>query len=285
LCYGEDTDAKLSGWQPATISSADWQTRDLNDAERRSLAADCRGYRLPMDDGYNNAAPTTDAADDYNEWYKAAAWNDATRQNMVFGFGRNALAGLDANYRCSGDTFESATDCTAGGATPVGYFDGTIKSGGFVTRADANGFGLYDITGNVHQWLQDRYAPPASLDRRTLRGGSWNEPVGADSLRNTSRPLFALAGTVSNQIGFRVVRTRETANGDSNVDGRVDPADWSDFGDCLFGPITPRTDGCSVFDFDQDDRVDLRDAAALQLASSSASLALRVDSTQQSTAE
>ena len=64
-------------------------------------------------------------------------------------------------------------------------------------------------------------------------GGSWNDAVGAASLRNTSRPLFALAGTVSNQIGFRVVRTRETANGDSNVYGRVDAADWSDFGDCL----------------------------------------------------
>jgi hypothetical protein len=69
------------------------------------------------------------------------------------------------------------------------------------------------------------------------------------------------------------------------VDGRVDPADWSDFGDCLLGPITPRTEGCAVFDFDLDDRVDLLDAAALQLASSSAALALQVDSTPQPTAE
>ena len=267
-CYAEDTSANLSGWRPMNIAAADWTIRDMNDSERHALVTQCRGYRLLMDDGYNNAVPTTDAADDYNEWFKAAAWNDAIRQNMVFGFGRNSLAGPDANYRCSGDPFESVTDCTVAGTTPLGYFDGTIKSGGFVTHADANGFGLYDMTGNVHQWMQDRYAPPSSLDRRALRGGSWNEPLGAASLRNGARPMFAMAGTVSNQIGFRVVRTTETPTGDANSDGRVDAADWSALTACHLGPAIPRAESCFVFDFDLNDRVDLRDVAALQRASS-----------------
>ncbi len=263
-CYGEGTDSDLSAWRPATIAQADWLTRDLNDAERLELVAECRGYRLPMDDGYNNANPTADAPDDYNEWYKAAAWNDATHQNMVFGFGRNAIAGPDANFKCSGDMFENPADCNVGAATPVGYFDGTVKNGGFNTRADANPFGLYDMTGNVHQWLQDRFAPPASLDRRALRGGSWNDAIGAASLRNPSRPLFAMAGTVSNQIGFRVLRTTAAADGDANGDGVVDSADWAELVTCWFGPSTSRADSCAVFDFNADGQIDLHDAATFQ---------------------
>ncbi len=270
LCYLEDTDKNLSGWRPAAIAATDWTQRDLNDSERLALVTQYRGYRLPMDDGYNNATPTTDAADDYNEWYKAAAWNDATRQNMVFGFGRNAIAGMDANYRCSGDPFEGATDCNVGGSTPSAYYDGTVKNGGFVTRGNANGFALFDMTGNVHQWMQDRYAPPASLDRRSLRGGSWNEAIGAAALRNASRPMFALAGTVSSQIGFRVSRSVETARGDANADGRVDAADWAALTACHLGPAAVRTQACFAFDFDGDGRVDLRDVSQLQRAISPA---------------
>ncbi|MCH8993212.1 MAG: SUMF1/EgtB/PvdO family nonheme iron enzyme, partial [Acidobacteria bacterium] len=88
-CYTEDTDASPAGWHPVTISTADWLTRNLMDDERLDLVTRYRGYRLPMDDGHNNADVSTDRADAYNEWYKAAAWNETLRQNTMYGFGRD----------------------------------------------------------------------------------------------------------------------------------------------------------------------------------------------------
>ena len=47
----------------------------------------------------------------------------------------------------------------------------------------------------------------------------------------------------------------------------VDRALWSDFADCLNGPIgVPLSPGCVGHDRDQDGNVDLRDAGAFQLA-------------------
>ncbi|MFH1110467.1 MAG: SUMF1/EgtB/PvdO family nonheme iron enzyme [Planctomycetota bacterium] len=261
-CYGEGPD--LVAWRPMTISASDWAARDLTDDERKALVADCRGYRLPMDDGYNNPTPTTDSADDYNEWYKAAAWNETLRQNTLFGFGRNALTGADANFRCSGDGFEDVVNCLSGGTTPVAYYDGSVKAGAFATGPNDNTFGLYDMTGNVHQWLQGRYAPPTTIDRRTLRGGSWNDPANAQSLRAASRTLFAAPSTTSNQIGFRVVRTPAPPAADFDADGDVDLLDFAPLTACPTGPGGSASSLCAGFDFDGDADVDLHDLGAFQ---------------------
>jgi hypothetical protein len=217
-----------------------------------------------MDDGYDNGAPSADSADSYNEWFKAAAWNDLIRQNTTYGFGRNVISGADANYRCSGDGFELPSECAVGGTTPVGYYDGGTKEASFITRASDNGFGLFDMTGNVHQWLQGRYAPPASFDRRTLRGGSWDDPIAAESLRCAGRPLFASPDTTSNRIGFRVLRTLASPSGDHDGDGDTDLADYVTMSGCIDGPGATRTSDCAAFDFDSDADIDLRDAATFQ---------------------
>ncbi len=80
-----------------------------------------------------------------------------------------------------------------------------------------NAFGLYDMHGNVWQWVEDCYeesysgAPtdgsavtPDACTRRVLRGGSWSgEP---DMLRSANRNGFITLFRIGN-VGFRVGRT------------------------------------------------------------------------------
>lgn len=86
-----------------------------------------------------------------------------------------------------------------------------------VGRFPPNAFGLYDMQGNVYEWVEDAWhdsydgAPDdgsawvemPELRRRVLRGGSWgNVP---QEMRSASRLWFAADGRV-NEVGFRVAR-------------------------------------------------------------------------------
>ncbi len=248
-CYSEASDADLAGWRPVIISVQDWTARDLSDAEREELVQHFRGFRLPMDDGVNNSSASTDSPDRYNEWYKAASWNSVLLppQHTTFGFGRETLTGADANYLNSGDPFDNGT-------TPVGHFD----------AANGNAFGLADMTGNVYQWLQDRFSThPGNLAYRAIRGGSWNDPPTAVSLRSFTR-TFTRPERLDGQIGFRVVRTLAAPTGDFDLDGDVDASDVTALVTALSGPAGGVLPSWAVFDFDGDGDLDLSDFARLQ---------------------
>lgn len=87
------------------------------------------------------------------------------------------------------------TGRSVGGAQPVG-------------SKSPNRWGLYDILGNVWEWVEDRYGryggPPKDERLRVFRGGCW--ATAADILR----PAYRGAAYQSDRltlVGFRVVRS------------------------------------------------------------------------------
>jgi formylglycine-generating enzyme required for sulfatase activity len=87
-----------------------------------------------------------------------------------------------------------------------------------VAKKGANGFGLYDMSGNVWQWVNDWYGPyptscsididpvgPSSGSYRVFRGGGWTDVARGlcSAVRNAGTSGFR-----GSNVGLRLVRTR-----------------------------------------------------------------------------
>ncbi len=101
-------------------------------------------------------------------------------------------AGQQTKY-CGGDDLD-----------PLGWFE--ENSGGHthtVGQKRANGYGLYDMSGNVFEWLSDCYE--GSCSKHMIRGGAWTNSA---QLALTSYVVGIDSGfRLGNNFGFRLART------------------------------------------------------------------------------
>jgi len=139
-----------------------------------------------------------------------AEWEYAARAGTTTAYAWGATASHEhANY--------GSEECCGGLADGRDKWEHSSPVGQF----PPNAFGLYDMHGNVAEWVEDVYhknyflAPgdgsawitgnPAERLARVVRGGAWN--LDAASVRVTSRGK-AITVEPSDGIGFRVARPR-----------------------------------------------------------------------------
>ncbi len=108
------------------------------------------------------------------------SWDDiqAFLQKLNAETGRQYRLPTEAEweYACYGG---SKTEyCGSDSIDSVAWYGNNGQAGGNSSQAthpagqkQVNGFGLYDMSGNVWQWMENKY--DNEHDSRALRGGSW----------------------------------------------------------------------------------------------------------------
>jgi len=208
---GYKTDAEKFGWSGAfNINSGQWEKTDGAD------------WRHP--DGKDSKAAN-------DEPVTQVSWNDA----LAFSKWAGKRLPTEAEWEYAargglvGKRFVWGDELRPGGKPVANWWQGFFPEqntgeDGFVSRAPvgrfrANGYGLYDMAGNVWEWCADWFDPgyysaspasdpkgPGDGDERVIRGGSW---MCAENFCTNYRPAarsHATPDSALNNLGFRCVK-------------------------------------------------------------------------------
>ncbi len=153
----------------------------------------CRGYRLPTESEWEYAARAGTTVGTYNG---TSSITDCTTPNGVL----DAIAWWKGNS-C---TTPPSTDCSGG----IGCKPQAVKG------KQPNGWGLYDMLGNVWEWCWDWYGTypgtasdptgPSTGSFRVRRGGSWYNDAG---LTRAAKRRWGDPGDRRVNLGFRPARS------------------------------------------------------------------------------
>lgn len=209
---GYQTEADKFGWSGAfSLTDKAW------------MKVDGANWRYPEGPEARPADP--------NEPVTQVSWNDAAAYASWAGkrLPTEAEWELAARGGLAGMTYAWGDELRPGGKPVANWWQGEFPDDntdedGYRMRATVgsfapNGYGLYDVAGNVWEWVADRYDPayyetsplkdpkgPPNGEERVIRGGSWmcaenfcsNYRVAA---RSQSTPDSGL-----NNLGFRLAK-------------------------------------------------------------------------------
>ena len=145
------------------------------------------------------------------EWEYVA--RGGATQNLVYPWGNDPAKGCPF-----ANTFDRTMMATYAGIDTSGHKvfdpmqceDGRLNTSPVGSLAP-NGFGVYDIIGNVAEWIEDCYSPSrdqsagsVACGKRLIKGGSWGTL--AHNVRIAERISYAPAHR-DDSIGIRVART------------------------------------------------------------------------------
>ena len=228
--------AFVSGTKRGTSKGCAWTG---SSGSKPDPKASWRNLDFAQDDSHPVVCVTWNDAQDYVRWLNQrtgrkyrllteAEWEYAARAGTTTPYAWGSSASHEyANY--------GADDCCSGSAAGRDRWVSTSPVGSF----PPNAFGLYDMHGNVLQWVQDCFSSSysalptdgsayevvvqlrmtgdfssmtgtSSCSYRMLRGGDWGDPPAMirSAFRNFAPPPGAtLQEYRSGGVGFRIVRT------------------------------------------------------------------------------